>query len=651
MAPIAKETDVQSSGPRASLNPEQGNGKTQPVALEVSVTVNGARTVEGSDKREPFSETSKTVLIFANGAVIRLASTVAPGQLLFLTNENTKKEVVCQVVKSKNYRSVSGYVELEFTEPAPGFWGMRFPTERAAPAPQAGASASSNVPPAAPKVNPSAPVSPLNSTPAAISPSLPPVNKAQPPAPTAEAARAITTPTKSQIAAPSGGPTTDPETEALKKEAARLQEQLSGLLFSQNAGSRTQPHAPKSEAPAPEMKAKVIEMTPRPEPVTTTPTAKPVSQATPTMQSGVAPPQKATLDLAAEEVKIPAWLEPLARNSATSSPVETPARTELASFEEAVPAEETSEASSALFSSEGPTPTFSGQLFGEDNAEPAAASGKSGKGILIGLVAAGVIAAAAAGTWYFGFRHPAAATAQTAAPMFATLPASSSSNSDANSRPAPTSAQPSSLSGNAAVASSNQRSAETLRTSAAAGPLPVVDARERERIATSREETPARTSPGEITEQPKKPALGDVKLAAPTVSAQQVNADVSAPHIGGEAVATDAGAMSPALIAGNSSQPVAPVPVGGEVKSARLLHSVPPVYPPLARSQRVSGDVRIDALVDPTGHVTTMKIVSGPVLLHQAAKDALHQWRYQPAMLDGKPVPMHLTVTVQFRLQ
>lgn len=618
----------------------------QPVALEVSVTVNGARTVEGSDKREPFSETSKTVLIFANGAVIRLASTVAPGQLLFLTNENTKKEVVCQVVKSKNYRSVSGYVELEFTEPAPGFWGMRFPTERATPAAQAGARASSNAPQSAPKVNPSAPV---NSTPA-ISQSFSPVSKAQPPAPPAEAARA-TTPTKAQTTA-SSGPASDPETEALKQEAARLQEQLSGLLFSQSAGSRTQPHTPKTEAPVPETKAKVIEITPRPEPVTTAPAAKPVGQPTPGMQSEVTPPQKATLDLAAEEVKIPAWLEPLARNAATSAPVETPARTEAIHYEEPVPVAEAGEASGALFSSEGPAPTFSSQLFGEDNAEPAETSGKSGKGLLMGLVAAGVIAAAAAGTWYFGFRHPATATAQTAAPMFATLPASSSSSNGANSQQPSGAAQSNSFAANSGVAASKPRAAETLRATAGGNPPQVVNARETEKIEANRNATVGHTPAETVAEQPKKPALGEVKLAAPTVSAQQVsNGDVSAPHIGGGAVAAGADAMSPGLIAGNSSQPAAPVPVGGEVKSARLLHSVPPTYPPLARSQRVSGDVRIDALVDATGHVTTMKIVSGPVLLHQAAKDALHQWRYQPAMLDGKPVPMHLTVTVQFRLQ
>ena len=82
-----------------------------------------------------------------------------------------------------------------------------------------------------------------------------------------------------------------------------------------------------------------------------------------------------------------------------------------------------------------------------------------------------------------------------------------------------------------------------------------------------------------------------------------------------------------------------------------MLSSVPPVYPALAKAQHISGDVRIDALIDANGRVTTMKVVSGPTLLHQAAMDALRQWKYQPGKLDGKPVAMHLTVTVQFHIQ
>src|SRR5271154_4458203 len=156
MSPTAKDLDVtnpNSTAPGArpaSVGAQEDNaGKPQPVPLEVPVTVNGARTIEGSDKREPFSETTQTVLVFGNGAVIRLASSVAAGQLLFLTNDKTKKEVVCQVVKSKTYRNVSGYVELEFTEPVAGFWGMRFPDERPASQPAHGPVAVAS--PAAPK--------------------------------------------------------------------------------------------------------------------------------------------------------------------------------------------------------------------------------------------------------------------------------------------------------------------------------------------------------------------------------------------------------------------------------------------------------------------------------------------------------------------
>src|SRR5258708_5948672 len=119
MPPTVKESEILTARPDTAQRPASTStlpgdapSKQQPVAVD------GVRAVEGSEKREPFSETTKTVLIFGNGAVIRLSASVAPGQLLFLTNEKTKKEVVCQVVKSKNYRNVSGYVELEFTESA-----------------------------------------------------------------------------------------------------------------------------------------------------------------------------------------------------------------------------------------------------------------------------------------------------------------------------------------------------------------------------------------------------------------------------------------------------------------------------------------------------------------------------------------------------
>ena len=106
-----------------------------------------------------------------------------------------------------------------------------------------------------------------------------------------------------------------------------------------------------------------------------------------------------------------------------------------------------------------------------------------------------------------------------------------------------------------------------------------------------------------------------------------------------------------ALSGSHSSQPAAPIPIGGDVKPAKLLKSVPPVYPQMARTQHVSGNVQVDALIDADGNVSAMKVLSGPALLRDAALQSLKQWKYQPAELDGKPTPMHLTVTLQFRAQ
>lgn len=156
--------------------------------------------------------------------------------------------------------------------------------------------------------------------------------------------------------------------------------------------------------------------------------------------------------------------------------------------------------------------------------------------------------------------------------------------------------------------------------------------------------------------EPKKPSLGPVHLASPTMNHPKAGQSdgIDAPTISTGSTEASAGGMDSGLAAVNGKQPAAPevpLPVGGDVNSAKLTSKVDPVYPALARNQHVSGDVRIDALIDANGRVTTMKVIAGPTLLHQAAMDALRQWKYQPATLDGKAVPMHLTVTLQFRLQ
>jgi len=159
-------------------------------------------------------------------------------------------------------------------------------------------------------------------------------------------------------------------------------------------------------------------------------------------------------------------------------------------------------------------------------------------------------------------------------------------------------------------------------------------------------------------EQPKKPVLGDLHLAAPKLSPNKRAQNGGEPDAGialtNDSIPESGAEGLNAGLIGGSNQPSAPaaaLPVGGDVRQAKLISHIDPVYPTIARSQRISGNVVIDALIDASGRVTTMKVVSGPTLLHQSAMDALKQWRYQPAMLNGTPVSMHLSVAIQFRLQ
>jgi protein TonB len=100
--------------------------KVNAIAREVPIKVTGAKAGIASEERDLFAESTTTVLVFEKGAVIRLTAAVTPGQLLFLSNEESKREVVTQVIRKRDFRPTECYVELEFTDPAPGFWGTTF---------------------------------------------------------------------------------------------------------------------------------------------------------------------------------------------------------------------------------------------------------------------------------------------------------------------------------------------------------------------------------------------------------------------------------------------------------------------------------------------------------------------------------------------
>ena len=124
--PLASQVDTGRSAASPPANPVP-SPKKNALAHEVAVLATGARPGENAGKRELFTEETTSVLVFENGGVIRLSAAVIPGQLLFLTNQASKREVVAQVTHKRNNRPTSCYVEVEFTESAPGFWGVEVP--------------------------------------------------------------------------------------------------------------------------------------------------------------------------------------------------------------------------------------------------------------------------------------------------------------------------------------------------------------------------------------------------------------------------------------------------------------------------------------------------------------------------------------------
>jgi protein TonB len=96
--------------------------------------------------------------------------------------------------------------------------------------------------------------------------------------------------------------------------------------------------------------------------------------------------------------------------------------------------------------------------------------------------------------------------------------------------------------------------------------------------------------------------------------------------------------------------PKKPFRVGGAIRAPVRVRNVMPIYPAIAQAARISGSVTIDAVIGTDGAVRDARVLSGTPLLNQAALDAVRQWRYTPTMLNGEPVQVVMTVTVDFRL-
>ncbi|HLW99402.1 MAG TPA: TonB family protein [Candidatus Acidoferrales bacterium] len=601
--------------------------RQQSVCIEIPVTIQGSRN-SPADTNNPqgtktFVEESRTMIVFPMGAVVRFSEPVSEGQVLILKNLRMNREVACRVVCSKTSANVKGFVEVEFVQPAVGFWGISFPTPNSnaqssadAQASRPGASGSASMqsgsfrvptmPPRKPAVTP-------NPAPQAIAP--PPVVK---PDATPIPSLANDNHLNNAIAAANHAPV----------EHDRKPESIPSVSMSVDSIPKADVQAHKDHIPAPHITiplatADSIEQVGRNGAVDLAGLIVGDSQADEdhgTTESGKNP--ALDLDSHAATPAITSIVMPDTHKSSStlSHRIDAPAMQH-----------------SALLSKD---ISFGVQI------SPAPSRRT---GLLVGVSALIVVSIAGAGAywWYYmrGAATHAAATSD-AAQTNSTQPAANPAVTPAVSAPInnPVVNSNTQTVPPAQPVSAKKTGANSEKTSRA-----VANARDAKQLPVE-EDIPATPA--------RRPNIISSKMPAPkTPSGNSANANnLIAPDL---TTPNSRPTSTSPILTGMSSLPApppapvavkpTPAPAAPEIKQPRLLSTVTAIYPKMAAIRGDYGVVSVDALVSETGRVTSAKAQSGPVTLRESAVDAVLQQRYSPATINGKPTATHVTVNVEFK--
>jgi protein TonB len=106
----------------------------------------------------------------------------------------------------------------------------------------------------------------------------------------------------------------------------------------------------------------------------------------------------------------------------------------------------------------------------------------------------------------------------------------------------------------------------------------------------------------------------------------------------------------PAMPRIHPAKPTGPIHVSQGVAAGQLLVPIQPHYPAIAIATRTQGTVIVTALISTSGRIESLRVLSGPPLLVNAATDAIRQARYRPWTLNGEPVEVETTINVVFSL-
>ncbi len=113
------------------------------------------------------------------------------------------------------------------------------------------------------------------------------------------------------------------------------------------------------------------------------------------------------------------------------------------------------------------------------------------------------------------------------------------------------------------------------------------------------------------------------------------------------------GVLGGMLSAANSTAPkvqVQKVRVSQGVLQGNAISQPKPIYPAIAKSARISGSVVLAATIGKSGNIENLRLVNGHPMLVPAAMDAVRQWRYKPYLLNGDPVEVETSITVNFTI-
>ncbi len=596
--PVAEATTAQVS---ERPKPESGHLRADAVSLEVPVKVHGSRVtdvVRGiTPHTEPFEEQTSTMIVFPQGGVLRMSTAVTAGQMVVLTNLKTGHDAICRVIKVRAYAQTQSYVELEFTNRQPGYWGVQFAGDGVEPAkvfvPE---------PPPAPIVA-EAPVEKIETKPASQI-SWAPANNQQP-----QATKLAEPPVFSNPVKPVSPPV-EHSVQASKPESS---------FVAIGAQEDVQPAAAATSNKKVERFAAPVASLSMTELRGDAHVAAPVSTS---LGAGV-PGEMTDLSedlVEASQEQAPAKFGRLAGSAGPGSSNTAPQKAFGARFD-----------STALGVSD----------------DAAAAPKNSGPNwFLIATGIATLVVVGAGGAFYFHL-WPAANSNSRSAFVFAPAvpPAAlSTTSSGANFSGQPSASNP--------VAQMNQPSTN----GAAAVNGPVVTARVGDATRSNSEKVPAaeRVQPNTPVSQKVAKVMPDMSatLNAHPVSAQRAASDnADAPSV--ESGAPNSNGELQGIAANSDVAPppppaAPPIRVGGDVKPPKLISSVPPQYPEIAKSVGVEGSVVVEASIGPNGDVVSTKVISGQPILRQAALDSLRRWKYQPATLNGEPIAVQITVTIQF---